>query len=454
MTSIRFFHVLSLLLVVAAQTPPIAAETSLFAPPTLAPMVERAVPSVVSIAVTGTSQSDTTPLLADPFFRQFFEGFGQLPPAEQPFQAAGSGVIVDAAEGLLLTNAHVVANAEQITVRLMDGTERDAKVVGVDPETDVAALRIAPEGLVEIPIGQSSSLRVGDYVVAIGNPFGLEQTVTLGIVSALGRRGLGIEGYENFIQTDASINPGNSGGALVNLAGELVGINTAILTPSQGSAGIGFAIPVDMAMAIADQLVRDGQVRRGQLGVFIQDVTPGLARALDLDAPGGALVAQVMPGGPAEAAGLRPRDVIVALDGVVVTDPAALRYQIGLRSPDQKITLDIARDGKRMMVEAVLAAKDQTLTQQRLRTSGEAEPSRLQGLALAEDQRGSMVAAVEPASGAARAGLMVGDRIIAVGSTKVDRIDQFRDAVTAAAPDDPILIEVERQGTPVLLALP
>ncbi|MDP1576022.1 MAG: PDZ domain-containing protein, partial [Cypionkella sp.] len=195
-------------------------------------------------------------------------------------------------------------------------------------------------------------------------------------------------------------------------------------------------------------------VRRGQLGVFIQDVTPGLARALDLDAPGGALVAQVMPGGPAEAAGLRPRDVIVALDGVVVTDPAALRYQIGLRSPDQKITLDIARDGKRMMVEAVLAAKDQTLTQQRLRTSGEAEPSRLQGLALAEDQRGSMVAAVEPASGAARAGLMVGDRIIAVGSTKVDRIDQFRDAVTAAAPDDPILIEVERQGTPVLLALP
>lgn len=178
--------------------------------------------------------------------------------------------------------------------------------MGVDSETDVAALRIVPEGLVEIPIGLSSTLQVGDYVVAIGNPFGLEQTVTLGIINSLGRRGLGIEGYENFIQADASINPGNSGGALVNLAGELVGINTAILTPSQGSAGIGFAIPVDMAMAIADQLVRDGQVRRGQLGVIIQDVTPDMARALDLDDHGGALVAQVMPGRAAMAAGLQP----------------------------------------------------------------------------------------------------------------------------------------------------
>lgn len=452
--SIRFLRILFLLLAVVAQTPPTGAETSPSALPTLAPMVERVLPSVVSIAVTGTSLTDTTPLLADPFFRQFFENLGPLPPAEQPFQAAGSGVIVDAAKGLLLTNAHVVADAAQITVRLMDGTETDAKVVGVDPETDIAALRIAPEGLVEIAVGQSSSLRIGDYVVAIGNPFGLEQTVTLGIVSALGRRGLGIERYENFIQTDASINPGNSGGALVNLAGELVGINTAILTPSQGSAGIGFAIPVEMAMAIAEQLVRDGQVRRGQLGVIIQDVTPDMARALDLDDADGALVAHVMPGGAAMAAGLQPRDVIVALDGVAITDAAALRYQIGLRSPDQSIALDIIRDGERISLQAVLAAAAKTMQQQRMGTPEVEQLQRLQGLSLTEDQRGIMVTGVSPASDAARAGVMTGDRIIAVGNTPVSRIDQFRDAVAAAPPDDPMLIEVERQGTPFLLAIP
>ena len=448
------FAVVCFLLGVAGQTPLASAETGLSNPPTLAPMVERVLPSVVSIAVTGTSQSDTTPLLTDPFFRQFFENLDPLPPTERPFQAAGSGVIVDAEEGLLLTNAHVVANAEQITVRLMDGTETEAKVVGVDPETDVAALRIPPGGLAEIPIGQSSSLRVGDYVVAVGNPFGLEQTVTLGIVSALGRRGLGIEGYENFIQTDASINPGNSGGALVNLAGELVGINTAILTPSQGSAGIGFAIPVDMAMAIADRLVRDGQVQRGQLGVIIQDVTPDLAKAFGLEAPGGALIAQIVPKGAAEAAGLQARDVIVALDGAVVTDAADLRYLIGLRSPAQTITLDIIRDGKRLSVEAVLTERDQAQFQNRLRAGDAGQPPRLQGLSLSEDQRGIVVMAVAPVSAAARAGLMPGDRIVAVGNTPVSRIEQFRDAIAAATPDGPVLIEVERQGAPVLLALP
>lgn len=452
--SVRFLRICSLLLITAVQTLPTAAETGLSAPPTLAPMVERVLPSVVSIAVTGISQSDSTPLLDDPFFRQFFENFGQLPPADRPFQAAGSGVIVNAAEGLLLTNAHVVANAEKITVRLMDGTETDAEVVGSDPQTDVAALRIAPKGLVEIPIGQASSLRVGDYVVAIGNPFGLEQTVTLGIVSALGRHGLGIEGYENFIQTDASINPGNSGGALVNLAGELVGINTAILTPSQGSAGIGFAIPVDMAMAIADQLVHDGQVRRGQLGVIIQDVTPDMARALALDTPDGALIARVMPGGAAEVAGLRARDVIVALDGLAVRDAGALRYQIGLRSPDQKVTLDVIREGKLMSIEAVLGATDPTARQRRSEKAEAEQPQRLQGLSLTEDERGIVVNAVAPASGAARAGVRADDRIIAVGNTPVDRIDQLRDTIAAAPPDDPILIEVERQGTPFFLALP
>lgn len=452
--SMRFLFVCPFLLVGTAQPLPAAAETDLSAPPTLAPMVERVLPSVVSIAVTGTSQSDQTPLLADPFFRQFFENFGSLPPTESPFQAAGSGVIVDAAEGLLLTNAHVVANAEQITVKLMDGTETDAEVVGVDPETDVAALRIAPQGLVEIPIGQSSTLRVGDYVVAIGNPFGLEQTVTLGIVSALGRRGLGIEGYENFIQTDASINPGNSGGALVNLVGELVGINTAILTPSQGSAGIGFAIPVDMAMAIADQLVRNGQVRRGQLGVIIQDVTSDMARVLGLETVGGALIAQVMPQSAAAAAGLQPRDVIAALDGEKVPDAAALRYLISLQSPEQPVTLEIIRDGKRMPVKVVLRQADRAMERQRPETVGAEQLHRLLGLSLTEDQGGITVAGVAPMSGAARAGLLVGDRIVAVANTPVSRLDQLRDAIAAAPPDKPVLIEVQRQGTPFFLALP
>lgn len=452
--SIRFLYLCFLLVMAGAHPLPVMAEASLPAPPTLAPMVERVLPSVVSIAVIGTSQSDSTPLLADPFFRRFFEDFGPLPQSQMPFQAAGSGVIVDADEGLLLTNAHVVANAEQITVRLMNGTETEAKVVGVDPDTDIAALRIASTGLAEIPIGKPSALRVGDFVVAIGNPFGLEQTVTLGIVSALGRRGLGIEGYENFIQTDASINPGNSGGALVNLAGELVGINTAIVTPSQGSAGIGFAIPVDMAMTIADQLVRDGQVQRGQLGIIIQDVTPDIARALDLDAPGGALITQVMPGGPAEAAGLQPRDVIVALDGLEVPDAAALRFQIGLRAPDRTVALDILRAGERMSVEAVLQVADRPMRPRRA-GPGEAENLlRLQGLSLTEDQGGIMVAGVAPMSAAARAGIMVGDRIVAVGNTKVNRIEQLHEAVTAAPPDRPVLIEVDRQGTPFLLALP
>ena len=452
--SIRFLYLCFLLVMAAAQPRPVTAEASLPAPPTLAPMVERVLPSVVSIAVIGTSQSDSTPLLADPFFRRFFEDFGPLPQSQMPFQAAGSGVIVDADEGLLLTNAHVVANAEQITVRLMNGTETEAKVVGVDPDTDIAALRIASTGLAEIPIGKPSTLRVGDFVVAIGNPFGLEQTVTLGIVSALGRRGLGIEGYENFIQTDASINPGNSGGALVNLAGELVGINTAIVTPSQGSAGIGFAIPVDMAMTIADQLVRDGQVQRGQLGIIIQDVTPDIARALDLDAPGGALITQVMPGGPAEAAGLQPRDVIVALDGLKVPDAAALRFQIGLRAPDRTVALDILRAGERMSVEAILRVADRPVRPRRA-GPGEAENLlRLQGLSLTEDQGGIMVAGVAPMSAGARAGIMVGDRIVAVGNTKVNRIEQLHEAVTAAPPDRPVLIEVDRQGTPFLLALP
>jgi len=282
--SLRLLRIACLLLVTGAQTLAAATETADPAPLTPAPMVGRVLPSAVSIAVTGTTQFDMTPLQADPIFRQFFEDLGPLAQSQIPFQAAGSGVIFCASKGLALTNAHVVANAGQITVRLMDATETDAMVVGVDPETDLAALRIAPEGWVEITIGQSSKLQVAGYVLAIVTAFGLEQTVTLGIVSALGRRGMGVDGCENLIQTDASINPGNSGSALV---------------------------------------------------------------------------AQVMPASAADAAGLRPRDVILALDGVAIPDAATLLHQIGLRPPEQRVKLDSARDDKPMTVAAVPGQADQ-----------------------------------------------------------------------------------------------
>lgn len=447
-------------LLASAETLP---EPSSLAPPTsLAPIVERALPSVVSIAVTGLSQVNTTPLLADPFFRQFFDDFGPIESEEIPFHAAGSGVIIDASEGLLLTNAHVVANARQITVRLMDGRKVEAKIVGADPDTDVAVLRIAPDGLVGISIGQSSALRVGDYVLAIGNPFGLEQTVTLGIVSALGRSGLGIDGYENFIQTDASINPGNSGGALVNMAGELVGINTAILTPSQGSAGIGFAIPVDMAVSIVQRLVREGQVRHGQLGVIVLNITPDLARGLDLDPPSGVLIMQVLPGSAAEVAGLQPRDVIVAMNGVEAANLAALRSQIELLPPGEMVSLEVVRDGKQITVSAVLDETDAEPSETQRQSSGQhhtmrdeaAVLPRLRGLSLVEDSSGLLVTEVAPDSHAARAGLMPGDHILTVGTAAVERVGQFQDAITSARPSDLVLIEVERDGRPLLLVLP
>ncbi|MCG8324629.1 MAG: trypsin-like peptidase domain-containing protein, partial [Thiotrichales bacterium] len=245
--------------------------------PSLAPMLEQVTPAVVNIATEGKVQLQQNPLFLDPFFRRFFD----LPnmPAERKTQSLGSGVIVDSGRGLILTNNHVIANAHQITVTLRDGRQLDAELVGTDPETDVAVIKVPGNKLTDIKVADSDALRVGDFVVAIGNPFGLGQTVTSGIISALSRSGLGIEGYEDFIQTDASINPGNSGGALVNLRGELVGINTAIFSQSGGNIGIGFAIPANLALNIMEQLVETGEVERGFLGVHAQDLSPELAEA-------------------------------------------------------------------------------------------------------------------------------------------------------------------------------
>src|SRR5690625_927487 len=248
--------------------------------PTLAPMLERVQPTVVNIATSGRARVQENPLFQDPSFRRFFD----LPqqPRERRTSSLGSGVIVDADNGYILTNHHVIQRADEITVTLNDGREIEATVVGSDPETDLAVIQVEADGLSAIEIADSEQVRVGDFVIAIGNPFGLGQTVTSGIVSALGRTGLIPEGYEDFIQTDASINPGNSGGPLVNLRGELVGINTAILSPAGGNVGIGFAIPTRMASNVMQQLIEHGEVRRGMLGVSVQDLTPELAEAFDI----------------------------------------------------------------------------------------------------------------------------------------------------------------------------
>ncbi|MFQ5772877.1 MAG: Do family serine endopeptidase [Kiloniellaceae bacterium] len=321
----------------------------------LAPILKKVTPGVVNIAVRGTIPVEDNPLYSDPFFRRFFD-LPEHPPGRQ-FQSVGSGVIADAARGYILTNNHVIARADEITVGLQDGRRLKAKLVGADPEVDIALLKVPAQDLVAVPLGDSDGLEVGDFVIAVGNPFGLGQTVTSGIVSALGRSGLGIEGYEDFIQTDAAINPGNSGGALIDLQGRLVGINTAIVGPAGGNVGIGFAIPINMARQIMEQIVAYGTVRRGQLGVVVQDLTPDLAEAFKLESARGTIVAQVVPGSSADKAGLERGDVIVAVDGAPVRNAAHLRNRIGLLRQGETVELKIVRNAKTMRITAKIGPR-------------------------------------------------------------------------------------------------
>jgi Do/DeqQ family serine protease len=312
--------------------------------PSLAPMLIKVTPGVVNIAVRGKVREEN-PLLQDPFFRRFFNLPQQRQFEERETQATGSGVIVDATNGYVLTNAHVVENATNIEVTTKDNRRLPAKLIGRDPDTDVAVLQVPANNLTAVPMGDSDKLQVGDFVLAIGNPFGLGQTVTSGIVSALGRSGLGIEGYEDFIQTDASINPGNSGGPLVNLNGQLVGINTAILAPGGGNIGIGFAVPISMARRVMDQLTRYGEVKRGRIGVEIQDLTPDLAQAMNTSHTTGAVIRRVDPGSPADRAGLRNGDVVIAVNGSPVRSGTQLRNTIGLSRIGDEISLTVDRRG-------------------------------------------------------------------------------------------------------------
>lgn len=394
--------------------------------PSLAPMLEGVMPAVVNIATQGHVELKSNPLFNDPFFRRFFNAPNA--PRERKTQSLGSGVIVDAARGLVLTNNHVIANADQISVRLIDGRQFAAKVVGSDPETDVAVIRINATGLVALPIADSDRLRVGDFAVAIGNPFGLGQTVTSGIISALARSGLGITGYEDLIQTDASINPGNSGGALINLRGELIGINTAIYSQSGGNIGIGFAIPMNMAQQVMEQLVKFGEVNRGFLGAEMQDLDPDLAAAFGLKDHHGAILVNIAAGSPAAHAGLKPGDVVTVINGKPVRDAADLRNRIALLRVGDALSLDLLRDGKPLRVRTEVAKREAR--------GGPGVPGnpRMAGVGVADISEdspmfgkiaGVVVVKVSPTTPAAQAGLREGDVIFSVNRLEVGDVESF-----------------------------
>lgn len=419
--------------------------------PSLSPMLKQVNPAVVNISTFSTREAQN-PLLNDPFFRRFFnapdqEQFQQRSPKKRE-QSAGSGVIVDAKEGIVMTNYHVIKGSDEVQVSLVDGRAFTAEVKGSDPELDIAILKIDAKNLSEVPLGNSNGLEVGDFVVAIGNPFGLGQTVTTGIVSALGRTGLGIEGYENFIQTDASINPGNSGGALVNLRGELIGINTAIIAPSGGNIGIGFAIPMNMAKASMDQILVHGEVKRGQLGVGIQEITPELREAFDLkNGQQGVLVTGVTEDSEAEKGGVKAGDVIVAVDDRKTTSSGQLRSQIGIKEVGEEVTLTVLRDGKTKKLD-IEVGEPQQLSALSNKLHSLLEGSRFENN---PDGDGVVVAGLSRNSRAAYSGLRPGDVITGANRKRVTDLESFNKALSLN--QQSVLLQINRKGRPMYLVI-
>ena len=409
--------------------------------PSLAPMVERTRPAVVNIATRGKVDVQNHPLLNDPFFKRFFQGFGDMPQTRET-KSLGSGVVIDADKGYIVTNHHVVEGAEEIAITMHDGRQIEAKVIGSDPEADVAVLEADTSGLQALPLGNSDELRVGDFVVAIGNPFGLGSTVTSGIVSALGRTGLGIEGYENFIQTDASINPGNSGGALVNLKGELIGINTAILAAggAAGNVGIGFAIPINMVQTLVAQIIEYGEVRRGMLGVVMQNLTPELANAFGLDLHQGVVISQVIEDTAAEEAGLKVGDVVLSINGTKIKSASGMRNLVGLMRVGDKMDITVIRDGrKKTMTATIRDAKEQVM-------AGSKINARLAGATIEESEKNGKtflhVTEVEKGSPAWNAHLREGDIILSVNRKPVNTMSEFQQVV--GNQDKQILLNIQR----------
>ena len=427
--------------------------------PSLAPLVKESAPAVVIIATEGRLQQPQMqqphPFFDHPFFERFFGERERPTPQPRRPRAMGSGVIVDAENGYLLTNQHVIDAAERITVTLTDRREFEAEVVGADPETDVALLKIEAESLTALPLADSNELQIGDYVVAIGNPFGLGQTITAGIVSAVGRSGLSLESYEDFIQTDAAINVGNSGGALINLKGELVGINTAIFSGRGGNIGIGFAIPINMARGIMDQILAHGEIQRGRIGVQIQDLTPDLAEALGTSHQRGAVVAQVLPGTPAEAAGIQRGDVIVEMNGAQVTGSSDLRNKVGLLRVGDAVRLTIERDGEPLTIDLAVGESG------KVALGAGSQIPQLEGVVLGPltpsselygEVEGVLVIEVEAGTPAWDAGLREGDVITEVNRQEVKDSDEILAVLEGSAP--PLLLNIQRGDGALFILIP
>lgn len=442
----RFFAILGTAVILSFSGCSIAPVTAESAAPRLAEVrpladvLEEVTPAVVNISVTSRAPVDANPLFSDPYFRRFFD----LPQRERQRMSAGSGVIVDAGNGYVLTNHHVVEGADAIAVTLKDRRRFEADLVGSDKATDIAVLRIDADDLTTLPFGNADTLRVGDSVVAIGNPFGLGQTVTSGIVSALGRSGINVEGYEDFIQTDASINPGNSGGALVTADGRLIGINTAIIAPAGGNIGIGFAVPIDMASAVMNQIIENGEVRRGRIGVAIQDLTPDLAEALGVNEAYGAVVASVDEGSPAARIGLQSGDIIVAVDGREIAGAAGLRNEIGLTPVGTDVEITWLRVGERNT--AVLRVESGVGT-----SAAAAQPDRLSGATFQNASGNVFVESVDPGSPAYQAGLRTGDVIFAVNRQPVKTVQDLTKALSDAP--GTIALDLFRDGNRLLLVI-
>ena len=400
--------------------------------PSLAPMLEKVTPAVVNISSTEIKEVNN-PLFNDPFFRYFFN----ILPEKRKAQSRGSGVVIDAYNGYVVTNHHVIDNATEIKITLQDGRELDAKLMGTDPETDIALLKITTNHLIALSLANSDKLRVGDFVVAIGNPFGLGQTVTSGIVSALGRSGLGIEGYEDFIQTDASINPGNSGGALVDLRGELVGLNTAIIAPGGGNVGIGFAIPSNMVQKIVQQLAQFGEVQRGVLGIQVQDLTPELANAFGLEKRDkGAIVVEVGRGSPAEEAGIERGDVVIAINNQTVNKASDIHNRVGLLRIGEKVSLSVLRKGHSYEFHVTIGALETT--------EGRKISSYLEGSQLREIQGGVQVYTIKQGSVAWKLGLREGDVVIAIDRRRIENLEELKQAFQRR--ELPLMIQINRDN--------
>ena len=439
---------------IAAQAQAVVPELMSQGSPTLAPLVDKTAPAVVSIAIQGTVTAPRNPLMDDPFFERFFGAPPGGERGERKVRSAGSGVIVDAKEGFILTNHHVVDNADEILITLTDGRTLDAKVIGSDAGTDIALIKVDdPKNLTEMNFADSDKAKVGDFVLAIGNPFGLNHSVTSGIISQLGRTGINRGGYEDFIQTDAAINPGNSGGALVDMNGELLGINSAIFSRSGGNIGIGFAIPANMARSVMDQLVEFGEVRRGLLGVSISDFTKESAEAYGMKNTDGALIQEIVPESAAEKAGLEVGDVVIKIDNEKIEGAADLRNSVGLKRSGDEVKLTVLRDGKKRSFTATLGSIDSISIANAVDIHPGlqgAEFSNYKGNADSFVNDAVLVNSVEPNSEAAMNGLRPNDVITSVNRI---RVTSTQDLTAAAEGQSVLMLRIARDNRTILLQI-